>query len=398
MALPEYCQSFSHLVEMQDGLSVAHMLDSRSASMPAVRIASSLRHGEDPFLTCQRFIDKPFDEVVAERLKAIRCELSKDSGGAYTHQEKSLKAFRQVLEKTKEQIWILKPLARLAHDLRVLAFLADENAAKSEHTEGAMKQIRDCFTNCSQDRTQDLTVSKKLGLLSLMNELCSIAFKLNNFAIMPALTRTMEQNTHLMDKFCKSHRVTYSFYSGRRAMFEAKYSRANKELTFALEKCHRESVRNKRMILIYLTPVKLLIGQLPSKSLLERYGLHQFIQITDAVRHGNLLVLRRELQQHQPFFVHWGIYMILEKLRFIAYRNLFKRVQAILGTTQIKIEAFKIALVFMQESDVDIDEIECIVANLIHQKYIKGYISHGQRKLVVSKKEPFPNLATFLGA
>ena len=38
------------------------------------------------------------------------------------------------------------------------------------------------------------------------------------------------------------------------------------------------------------------------------------------------------------------------------------------------------------------DEAECIVANLIHKKYIKGYISHAQRKLVVSKKDAFPLL------
>lgn len=34
--------------------------------------------------------------MVAERLKAIRCELSEDSGHAYSHHEKSMKAFRQV--------------------------------------------------------------------------------------------------------------------------------------------------------------------------------------------------------------------------------------------------------------------------------------------------------------
>lgn len=51
-----------------------------------------------------------------------------------------------------------------------------------------------------------------------------------------------------------------------------------------------------------------------------------------------------------------------------------------------------------QERQVDVDEIECIVANLIHKKYIKGYISHSQRMLVLSKKDAFPllkNVAAF---
>ena len=52
----------------------------------------------------------------------------------------------------------------------------------------------------------------------------------------------------------------------------------------------------------------------------------QFVGITHAVRTGDLRLLGEELQKHQRFFVRWGIYMTLEKLRFICYRNLFKRV------------------------------------------------------------------------
>ena len=46
----------------------------------------------------------------------------------------------------------------------------------------------------------------------------------------------------------------------------------------------------------------------------------------------------------------------------------------------------------LQETDVDQEEVECIVANLIHQQFIKGYIAHKQQVLVVSKKDPFPSV------
>ena len=49
---------------------------------------------------------------------------------------------------------------------------------------------------------------------------------------------------------------------------------------------------------------------------------------------------------------------------------------------QVKISWLHAALRLMQESDIDEDEVECIVANLIHSKYIKGYISHATRTLV----------------
>jgi nuclear mRNA export protein PCID2/THP1 len=45
-------------------------------------------------------------------------------------------------------------------------------------------------------------------------------------------------------------------------------------------------------------------------------------------------------------------------------------------------------------ADVDVDEVECIVANLIFRKFIKGYISHKNRVVVLSKIDPFPSLKT----
>ena len=42
---------------------------------------------------------------------------------------------------------------------------------------------------------------------------------------------------------------------------------------------------------------------------------------------------------------------------------------------------------------MDIDEVECIVANLIFRKFIKGYISHKSRVVVLAKTDPFPSLS-----
>ena len=48
--------------------------------------------------------------------------------------------------------------------------------------------------------------------------------------------------------------------------------------------------------------------------------------------------------------------------------------------------------------DVELDEIECILANLIFQGKIKGYISHGKRHLILSKISPFPTAAVIKGS
>lgn len=68
----------------------------------------------------------------------------------------------------------------------------------------------------------------------------------------------------------------------------------------------------------------------------------------------------------------------------------------LLKTHQLSLDAFVVALRAMQVEDIDVTEVECIVANLIYMGYIKGYISHQHQKLVVSKQNPFPALTSFL--
>lgn len=43
--------------------------------------------------------------------------------------------------------------------------------------------------------------------------------------------------------------------------------------------------------------------------------------------------------------------------------------------------------------DMEADEVECVLANLVFQGKIKGYLSHEKRTLIVSKADPFPTSA-----
>lgn len=109
---------------------------------------------------------------------------------------------------------------------------------------------------------------------------------------------------------------------------------------------------------------------------------------------GNLRLLDKALERHSEFFWKYGIYLILEKLKIIAYRNVFKKVVLISKTHQIPISQFQIALNFLQDEETTIEEVHCILANLISDCKIKGYISLQFQKLVVSKQNPFPKLST----
>jgi len=180
-------------------------------------------------------------------------------------------------------------------------------------------------------------------------------------------------------------------------MFDNSFKAAEEYLSYAFEHCHRESTANKRSILIYLIPVKMLLGHMPSQDLLAKYDLLQFKDIVTSVKQGNLLKLNGALEKNERFFIKCGIFLILEKLKIITYRNLFKKVSLLVKSHQIPIDAFLAALKMMEVDEIDNDETQCILANLIYEGRIKGYISHQHQKLVVSKQQPFPPLSVSTG-
>jgi Transcription-associated recombination protein len=65
---------------------------------------------------------------------------------------------------------------------------------------------------------------------------------------------------------------------------------------------------------------------MPTRELLDKYDLLQLWDVTVAVKGGQINQLSDAMTKHQTFFIKCGIYLILEKLKMITYRNLFKKV------------------------------------------------------------------------
>lgn len=177
-------------------------------------------------------------------------------------------------------------------------------------------------------------------------------------------------------------------------MFDSDYKSADEYLSFAFEHCHRQSIKNKRLILTYLVPVKMLLGFMPMQNVLEKYDLMQFWDLVSVVKNGDLRGIDQVLEKHEAFFIRAGIYLIVEKLKITAYRNLLRKVYLVDKNHLMDIQCLQAALQLMGHEDLDPDETQCIVANLIYDGKIKGYISYQHKKLVVSKANPFPPLSS----
>jgi nuclear mRNA export protein PCID2/THP1 len=288
---------------------------------------------------------------------------------------------------------------------------------------------------------EQLAASKKWGALGVVTVLFKMYFKLNQLRQCKFLIAAVEGAGFPpleppppgapngvgigagFTGFPMAQLVTYRYYAGLLALYDEQYARAGACLTYALAHCHGGYAGNRRRILEALVPVRLLLGQVPSPALLAAHGLTRYAGIVEGVRTGNVAAFTSALAAHRDAFIAGGVYLLLERLQLHVYRTLFRRVARGAGTTRLNLSLLQAALaaasVAPVESDagtgagagassasaaapaapavvaqqMDVAEVECVVANLIAGKFIRGYLSHRPPVLVVAKGNAFRPLA-----
>ena len=279
-----------------------------------------------------------------------------------------------------EGAWAVPALLSLARGVRTVAASADERLPPGTPTElkrlsDAGRQLQACFRGASSGADR----GKRMAMLPLACQLFKVYFKLDTLQTCKNLTRTLEApNAIPLDSFPVGQLVTYRFYTGRLAVFDENYAKADADLSFAFARCHVASARNKARVLQYLIPVKLLLGQLPRPELLQRYDLPHYGPVAAAVRSGDVRLLDGALAQHAPLFIRAGTFLLLEKLRNGVFRTLLKRIHNVqklrepAKAFQLPIALFQQALAWCGAEAMDLDECECVLANLIYRKYVKA--------------------------
>ena len=329
-----------------------------------------------------------------QSLVQMNSELAKseDAVQAFEVQKKLHPRFNAAFA-TSSGNWCVPALHVVCRNTFYLASLSD-GETKETNKEMAVTLLQESFSRTINDRTKynpkeslSTTGSKKCGVLLIVNLLFRIYFKLNKLRLCKNLLKAVEvQSLHKSSDM--TQRIVFNYYVGRLYLFEDNFDRAEECLDFCLRK-ERDSANRKR-ILNFLVPVRLLKGKLPSQQLLETYAMHPYMSLIDGLMVGNLEQFSRALDKNSELFLKRGVFLLLEKCKFIAYRNLFKRCWLILEkSSQISLAQLLKAFKFCGKQ-VDLDEIECVLANLIYKGYIKGYLSHTKRMLVLSKRDPFP--------
>jgi len=293
----------------------------------------------------------------------------------------------------------------ILRNLRFCSYHADaervSSGEKARYVVQCQEMLRRYLQKMVVDRSSP-SVNKKQGCLFIIIHLFKIYFRMNNLKMCSPLIKMMKM-LPVLSTYPIAHQVAYQYYYGRLMVFEEQYELALTALNQAFLHCHKDSISNKRRILYFLIPVSLLHSRFPQAALLEKYQLSSFSSLITALHQGNLQLFHRSLEVNQEFWIAKGIYLLLEKLKVTVYRNFFRHVYFSVYLNQIEgnegkeKERFQLPLNLLLNCmevlgvKMEMEELECVLANLIYQQQIKGYIAH-QRCVVLSKQDPFPKL------
>lgn len=394
--ITEYLNGFADAVSVQDGGTLARLLSFSSNSAYLLSLADALNVFQD----ANRVIKQSekcsqFAEIVAPLFRSLQNYRLGNLVDAYHAFEKSANAFVQEF-RNWESSWALEALHVIAYEIRVLAERADRELASGgkspEKLKGAGSFLMKVFGVLAGKGP------KRVGALYVTCQLFKIYFKLGTVHLCRSVIRSIE-TARIFDfeEFPRRDRVTYMYYTGRLEVFNENFTAADTKLSYALMHCNPQREANIRMILKYLIPVKLSLGILPKSWLLEKYNLLEYMNVIEALKRGDLRLLRHALQEHEDRFLRSGVYLVLEKLELQVYQRLVKKIYIIQKLKdpskahQLKLEIIVKALKWL-EMDMDLDEVECIMTILIYKNLVKGYFAHKSKVVVLSKQDPFPKL------
>uniref|UniRef100_A0A7S0WIJ5 PCI domain-containing protein n=1 Tax=Chlamydomonas leiostraca TaxID=1034604 RepID=A0A7S0WIJ5_9CHLO len=401
MSLASYISSVVSAVNSRNGKRLKELfrLDS-DAALVAMQVAQ--RGGNVPAGEINRQLPAPWNDIVLSYLQAL-VHVTKGE------RLQACKEFRErhcrgLLDCLSEDVWMLPAVVGMATTLKNLAAQADVEALRkganvnTTQLSACCQLLQMAFSRTGAAKGQHAE-AKRAAAVGIGNVMLAIYFRLNTLTNCKQITTQIDRNAaDMLDAAVASERVTYRYYTGRLKAYDEDFSGADEDLSYAFAQCHPAAYGNRRRILTYLVPIKMLLGVLPSDDLLQKYKLTEYMDVAKAVRTGDVGLLMRTLDANQAVLVQAGTYLLLEKMQLAAYRRLFKKCALVHAEAQPG-KATQVPLALMQRAlelqglPKDDAELQCLVANLIYRKYIRGYVAYKARVVVLAKTDAFPPLS-----
>ncbi|KAF9159806.1 COP9 signalosome (CSN) subunit [Actinomortierella ambigua] len=353
----------------EHGYAVALLLDITHPKTLPREINNSPSWEDQVDYTSTDELGQTWGEVAASVVKVSRAVKENKWVVAYNHQAAAVNAFLR--DFSSQSDWALDPLFTLCRDLRSTADEADKELVaggdKPLKLEDCARILNKAFTACITDRAP-MRESRKWGTYYMIGLLFRTYFKLKSLNLCKNVLRAVSvSELPNLSEFPKAHQVTFRYYTGVLSFYKEEFKKAEEDLQPALAMTPKKYHKNRRLILHYLIPLKMMRGILPAKRILKEFPELNRIYgpLSTAIKTGNLRLFDDTLTTESNVLIAVGTYLAVERCRIVAMRQLFKKVFLLTGKeTRISFDQFGTALRFVGV-DVDAEEIECYLANMI---------------------------------
>ncbi|EAK88143.1 Csn12p/Rpn3p family protein; component of the COP9 signalsome [Cryptosporidium parvum Iowa II] len=239
---------------------------------------------------------------------------------------------------------------------------------------------------------------RQAGYVILMTESIKCCMQLRNMQMASTFLKHIESSNINRNRVPKGPMVLFCYFLGKLYMQQDRFVLAEEQLIWAFGNSGKNN-KLKRNILECLIPVKFRLGFIPNISLLKKYNLEHYFEISKAILQGNIKRFDAAIEKYSSLFINHGTILCIEKVKFILYRNLMRRIRNwcrknLKGDpNKLTFSVFDAGFKWQSDELFDQQEMACICANLIKLGYIKGYISWEHQVIVFSVNDPFPKLS-----
>ena len=246
-------------------------------------------------------VDLRWSEVLSAALATRAFVRAGEWTKAYAAHEEVFSAFMGVWKAAEDETvpMLVRAMATLTAENRRLARTADTMTSqrgrrpKRVEQEKSFRRLREATKACFRSGP------RQESFLAACVQFLKVAFAMQNVKSITTVSQMVENVVKSLSKkgglhwFPRSQVVAYHYYHGRSQMLNDEYALADAEFTKAMALCHNDAWTNKRLIMDYHLPVKMITGQYINLAELRRMDV-------GAAERGRVVVAAAEGNDGQP--------------------------------------------------------------------------------------------------
>ncbi|KAI1826458.1 hypothetical protein F4861DRAFT_497310 [Xylaria intraflava] len=233
--------------------------------------------------------------------------------------------------------------------------------------------IQKIFTTCLTDRSSQRYAQpegKKVGVYIFANLTLKLLFVCRKTHLAKQLFTNVSAKAPPLSFYPAAQRVTYLYYLGRFHFINNHFKRASLCLEAAYIQIPASFQKHRQLILTYWVPCNMLLGRLPSQTLIQRPEAqsigHIFSPFAQAIRTGNHLLFQHALEVHEDWLLRKGLLLTLTyRLRPLLWRSLSRRTFLLTYIAPTEADSRKAATLELSH---------LLIAASYVQKRLEGYV------------------------